>query len=375
MQSSTQLQPAQPTEQFEDPFGAPIDGLDESAQEHREPVYAAIQWHNGQKAAAKYGGLAGLGGFFINKREQKRASVLPNWDIEELEFEKGGKDKGPAAVTARLAVIRSRRCWMRKEVDGRASYHPWNKFQKGMQSKQQFLVAVEGCPEIFCLSIKGTNGQAFETAIAEHQKRVVSPSRSLAKQNLPPYAFWLTISGGQFVQVGEGDRSKWVTPPCAVIAEKTDRNYLAQQFVGKANLLAFQEAFKEAETWAKRWNDANMIRDASEDEDSGDSSDWACSPVLANQYKSLIQRLGQANGDAAGFYQQWTEDLGKPHERWTSAEMAEVVTELQFRVKRAENKATVKVLRDASQGASARSISLPADDEYAGGSDDQEVPF
>jgi hypothetical protein len=245
------------TEIIDDPFG--IYEFDESAQELHEAVYATIQWHNGQQSHKKSPGIMGKGGFFINSREQRKAASLPNWAEDEIVFESGDSETGPATTRERMAFIRSRRCWQHKE-DGRVMYSHWNDYAKGKTGKQQWIVAVEGCSEIFVLSVKGTTGMAIEAALNEHSKKVVSAARTLAKKNLPPYAFWIELTGGEFAKVGQGNDSSWVTPPRIVLPEQIDRNFLVKSFVGQENLTAFQQAFKEAETWAQRWSSANLLR-------------------------------------------------------------------------------------------------------------------
>lgn len=242
---------------IDDPFG--IYEFDESAQESYDPIYPLIQWHNGQQALKKDNGIMGKGGFFINSREQRKAASLPDWKPDEITFDSGESETGPASTSARIAVIRSRRCWQEKTPAGVVLSH-WNDYAKGKSGRQQWLIAVEGCSEFFVFSVKGTNGQAMETAIAEHQKKVVAAARSLSKKNLPLYAFWLTVAGGEFVQVGQAGQQKWVTPPHVVLPAKIEKEFLINAFVGQENLSAFQQAFTEGETWAKQWSDARMFR-------------------------------------------------------------------------------------------------------------------
>ena len=241
------------------------DDFDESAQEVMEAVYAQLQWHNGSQKMKKDQGIMGQGGFFLNQREQRKATVLPKWPIETITFDKGDEEKGPAITKARIAVIRSRRCWQEK-IDDQVVYFNWNNYKKGRTGKQQWLIAVEGCSEIFCISIKGTNGQAAQNAIGEHLKKIVVPGRKMAKKNLPPYAFWLTMGGGEYVEVGTSPNSKIVTPPRLIVPATIGDKFVHDQFVGKDNLAAFQQVFRESEEWAARWKTLTVAKESVADE-------------------------------------------------------------------------------------------------------------
>lgn len=270
------------TEIIDDPFG--IYDFDESAQEPHEAIYAAIQWQNGQQSHKKSPGIMGRGGFFINSREQRKAAALPPWEEDEVTFESGESEVGPSATKARIAFIRSRRCWQSK-VNGRMVYSHWNDYAKGKTGKQQWIVGVAGCTEIFVLSVKGTTGMAIESAINEHMKKVVSAARQLARKNLPPYAFWVEISGGEFAKVGQGADTSWVTPPHVVLPEKINKDFLVSSFVGSENLELFQQAFKEGETWAQRWNSKEMAS-CSNNAEAYDAYDV---PQFAGEQKSTKQ--------------------------------------------------------------------------------------
>lgn len=350
---------------IDDPFDMHIDGLDEDAQEHREPIYAAIQWINGEKKAAP--GIQKSGGFFINSREQKKAAYLPGWVDVEITFENGDTDKGPGAQSARFAIIRSRKCWTRKGPDSKNVYFPWNRYEKGMSSKQQYLVAIEGYPEIFCLSVKGTTGVAMEAALSEHQKKVVSAARMLAKQNLPPYAFWLELRGGEYTQVGSGSDTSWTTPPRIVLPAHLDRNALAKMFVGKDNLLSFQQAFKDADAWAARWADAKGLKDVA-DEESGAKSQWRCLPHLGDRYLDLVAKLHAAKAPVSSILDGVIdENNGDQPSEWDDDQMQGAIATLNYALKRATNTATVSAVAGISRGipasqAAAEPVSVDAED-------------
>lgn len=338
-------QPKQATQKpeveiIDDPFDLHIDGLDESAQEHREPVYAAIQWHNGSVRSAP--GIAKEGGFFINGREQKKAASLPNWSEETIIFDSGDEETGPGALSARIAIIRSRKCWTRKDRDGRMEFFPWNQYQEGMASKQQYLVAVEGCSEIFCLSVKGTTGIAIEDALSLHNKKVVSEVRKLTKQNTPQYALWMELKGGEYKTVGKGNESSKTTPPRLILPETIDQGFLKKAFVGKENVIAFQEVFKEAETWANRWKDAKSLRESA-DGDGG--AQWTCLRHLAEQYLEKIEQLRKLGENIPHIEDSLLEEIGGTSpEQWDDGQMQDALGTLAFLHKRAVNKATTKAM-------------------------------
>jgi hypothetical protein len=351
---------------IDDPFDMHIDGLDEEAQEHREPVYAAIQWINGEKKAAP--GIQKEGGFFINSREQKKAALLPGWEKVEITFENGDTDEGPGALRARIAVIRSRKCWTRKGADGKSTYFPWNRYEKGMSSKQQYLVAIEGCPEIFSLSVKGTTGIAIEAALSEHQKKVVSAARMLAKQTLPPYAFWLELRGGEYTQVGSGGDTSWTTPPRIVLPAQLDRNALAKLFVGKDSLLSYQQAFKDADAWAARWADAKGLKDVA-DEESGAKSQWRCLPHLGDRYLDLVAKLHAAKAPVSSLLDGVIEENnGMQPSEWDDDQMQGAIATLNYALKRATNTAAVAAVAGISRG-------IPASQPEAVSVDSEDIPF
>lgn len=264
-----------------------IEGLDEGAHDKREIIFPRAQWFSGNSKLKGKKMFEALGGIIIPKKEWVKAIALPAWDKIEITFDSGESEQCVFSQASRFVVIRSRRVFCRVGQDGKETDYS-TRWREGLKSKNQHLVIFEGCDQVFSLNIKSTTGGAFEAAISDHCTNVVNKANATAKQQLPPYAFWMNITPSGYTTVGKSNQSKTVTHPALTLPEDIDREWIKKQFVGASNVLRFQAVYKATQDWADAWKNLRNLA-AQEDE-------WACGTGLKVQYEAMLAQM--TGGDA-----------------------------------------------------------------------------
>lgn len=327
----------------ENPFEV-IEGADPSASEYREPDYPLLQWLNtSPKARGKSIGIMNTGGFLIPRKQWRKASSLPEWPVETVEFDKGSDDVRVCAEVD-LAVIRSRKCWS-YEVEGRERLLPWQHTGHDNVKKRgryQYLIVLRGCRQLFQFTTKNHVGMAMEAAITEHEATVISEANKIAAQERQSYAFYLRLRAGNFIEVGkkDGEKSK-ISPPALVVPDVISREFLVSMFVGKDALLWMQSCYRQNQRWSDRWNDPKNLSQSHDTGDGGDANDWACGGRLADAYGSLLVQIRKAGIDINQWKVQLPIELQEVlEEHWSVDQMKNVIEILKGTLKQHANHPT-----------------------------------
>ncbi|MGE5807603.1 MAG: hypothetical protein ACM32I_00605, partial [Nitrospirota bacterium] len=70
---------------------------------------------------------------------------------------------------------------------------------------------------------------------------------------LPRFAFWMSVSPGPHTKAGSPGRDSFITPPTLDLPAEISRDYLRSLYIGRDNLIRFQEWYREAEPWIAAW--------------------------------------------------------------------------------------------------------------------------
>lgn len=200
--------------------------------------YPRMQWIHGSKQLQ---GFMKAGGFFL------AADQYPNFAGEGfsktiLVTREGDEIPGYAASTAKLAVIRVK--------------HQWVKSEEGRNVPLcHALVAVKGCDDLVCLSLKGpTKALEFQKAFNQHISQNVAlanRTRPAGAPGLEPFALWFEVRAGDYfkAEAKSGKDSSSVTPPELVVPEKFDRDHVVTLWVGGENYKQFAAFWRDTKVW------------------------------------------------------------------------------------------------------------------------------
>jgi hypothetical protein len=232
------------------------DVVDPNAAEQSVPVYPVAQWHNGQKSLKALGGVQFTGGVILPKKHLPDGFALPGWTEERITFRSGKEESALTAREVALAPVRTRFRWFARQGNETA-YFPRNAFVMGanMRGHLQVLVAVKGAAEPVVITFKGKASQAFEAALKDFSAKVVQAANRQAPKGkaLPRYAFWMTISPGPHAKAGSAGQEAMVTLPTLGLPAEITKEHMRSSYVGRDNLIRFQEWHQEAEPWAEAW--------------------------------------------------------------------------------------------------------------------------
>jgi len=232
------------------------DVVDPKAAEQAAPVYPVAQWHNGQQAMKALGGVQFTGGVVMPKRYLPDGFALPGWAEERITFRSGKEETALTSSEVVLAPIRTRFRWFARQGNETA-YFPRNAYVMGanMRGHLQVLVAVKGAAEPIVITFKGKASQAFETALKDFSAKVVQAANRQAPKGkaLPRYAFWMTIVPGPHAKAGSAGQEAVVTLPTLGLPAGITREHLHASYVGRDNLIRFQEWHQEAGPWVEAW--------------------------------------------------------------------------------------------------------------------------
>jgi hypothetical protein len=237
------------------------DVVDPNATEQSTPTYPIAQWHNGQQALKAAGGVQYTGGLILPVKYLPDGFKIPNWTPAQVTF-RSGKEEG--ALTTQKAVITPIRTRFRWFVNhgGVVTYYPRSAYVPGanMRGHLQAFAAVQGLDEPIAITFKGKASQTFESLLRDFSARVVQVAnrRSPKGKALPRYAFWMTIAPGPHTKAGNPGQESVVTLPTLVLPNEITVEYLRSIYVGRDNLIRFQEWYLQAELWATAWEKTDI---------------------------------------------------------------------------------------------------------------------
>ncbi len=251
------------------------DVVDPNAAEQTVPVYPVAQWHNGQQALKALGGVQFTGGVILPTKYLSDGFALPGWATERITFRSGKEEKALTAHKVVLAPIRTRFRWFVRE-GGETAYYPRHAYVMGanMRGHLQVLAAVQGAPEPIVITFKGKASQAFESLQKDFGAKVVSAANRQAPKgkSLPRYAFWMTVASGPHAKAGSSGQESVVTLPALGLPADISLEYVRSLYVGRENLIRFQEWHQEAAAWVDAWEKSGVehAESASDHEDEPD---------------------------------------------------------------------------------------------------------
>ncbi|MEK7326016.1 MAG: hypothetical protein AAB217_12235 [Chloroflexota bacterium] len=232
------------------------DLVDPDASDMPPIAYPLAQWHNGKPTLKALKNIAYTGGLFLPSKFLFDGLTLPGWSPVELTFGNGKTEAGLATAEAMVAAIRTRFRWTVRRNGitvhyPRAAYLP----DVGMRGNLQVLCAVQGCADPIALTFTGKGSQFFETLLKDFAGKVVTLANRNAPKGkfLPRYAFWMSLKAGGPQKAKDGETAI-ITPPTLALPDEIALAYLQGRYVGKENLLTFQDWYREAEAWATAWD-------------------------------------------------------------------------------------------------------------------------
>lgn len=238
----------------------------------------SIQWIQGQKQLKAAGGVAYLGGFFIPSKNLPGDFEIPaGFEAGEHTFRTGKTESGYFGLSAEIALIATRRCWMKK--DGSATrYYPWKEYAQGAKGQIQSLVLVKGCNMPLVMSFNGkTKGESYEALAAAADALAGKLNVALPKgaRRYPRMTFFVPVISsaavdpvkGFVMAVGKDDKSSPVTPmiihpTLGDLKNITDKT-LERQYVGDEAFELCQIWYQEAVAagWLEAWNRAAVVEE------------------------------------------------------------------------------------------------------------------
>jgi hypothetical protein len=234
-----------------------FDVVDPAASEVTAPAYPIAQWHNGQQTLKALGGVPYTGGLVLPSKYLPDGFAIPNWTLTQMTFRSGKEESALTAQKAMIAPIRSRFRWFVNQA-GVVTNFPRSAYAAGsnMRGHLQVLSAVQGLDEPIVITFKGKASQTFENLLKDFMTRVVQLANRHAPKGraLPRYAFWMTLAPGPHTKAGNAGQEAVVTLPTLALPLDVTLDYARSIYVGRDNLLAFQDWYRQAEPWAAEWD-------------------------------------------------------------------------------------------------------------------------
>lgn len=228
--------------------------IDPNTIEQSGPKYVMGHWHNGDPKLKAVGGVAYSGGVFVpSKYLDDDLALAPGWAKTEITFSGGNTDQGIACAAPQLAVIRTRFSWFERQGQV-TTYYPRDEYRPGLRGKLQALCAVRGYEFPMVFTFTGTAGKEFEKHLRDYYAKVRDAARRIIgnKQEFPRFAFYMPVTAGPHVKVGQQGKDSLVTPPVVKVDAITPDD-LTKLYVGRERLVRLQAEYHVAEEWVAAW--------------------------------------------------------------------------------------------------------------------------
>ena len=217
------------------------------------PVYESgndypprIWWFNGVKQAR-------TPGVFYTKLDEHPGPLPAPWRASD----RFDGEQGYEVHRLTLALIGKREQAFEPETapDGTKRRKFLPDWRPGAQIYNEWLCFIEGLDYPVVLCSKGLTGKALALALKGFKTRVHKPGERMAKRQLPPWSFWLSVEGektrnGQpfYADTGHGS---FVTPPVLVLPDLPEAELVETLFVGPDLLAKGIDVRAEYEAWLK----------------------------------------------------------------------------------------------------------------------------
>jgi hypothetical protein len=233
-----------------------FDIVDPTATESSAPTYPIVQWHNGQQSLKALGGVQYTGGLVLPLKYLSNGFAIPNWTPTQMTFRSGKEESALTTQKAVITPIRSRFRWFVNHA-GVVTYFPRNAYtaSSNMRGHLQVLAALQGLDEPVVITFKGKASQTFESLLKDFTARVVQLANRHAPKGrtLPRYAFWMTLAPSPHTKAGNSGQEAVVTLPSLALSLDLTLDYARSVYVGRDNLIRFQDWYRQAEPWATEW--------------------------------------------------------------------------------------------------------------------------
>lgn len=259
-----------------------------------ELKYPIIQWAYGNNmlASKNVPGVDSVGGWFISEQnipaakrdEIASALVKAGWKAENMTTT-GGDVSGFHAEEITISHVASRKRWYGKTDDDQAIYGDYTSIKEKLgkaKSQFQILVVLKGLESVSpfvitvkvsaAMAIEGTTQQPgvlsiFHNTIISRADTLVRAAMGIKdnrKRMIPYREFWLsmgvnrTAKGVQFIQVGEGKESKYISVPVAydlpASFEATTKEHLDKFAINAQERGVITEIYDSiAKGWVEEW--------------------------------------------------------------------------------------------------------------------------
>ena len=240
-----------------------FDVADPGAAEKSVPSYPVAQWLNGQQALKALGGVHYRGGMILPKRNLPDGARFPGWTEQKITFRSGKEENALTAVKVVMAPVRTRFRWFAQQGT-ETVYYPRGAYVMGahMRGHLQVLSAVKGADVPIIVTFKGKASQIFEALLKDFSARVVQAANRTAPKGkaLPRCAFWMSVAPGPHTKAGNPGQESAVTLPTLDLPLDMSFDFLRSLYVGRENLIRFQEWYHEAGPWVDAWEQTGVER-------------------------------------------------------------------------------------------------------------------
>ncbi|MCC7360218.1 MAG: hypothetical protein IT317_12110 [Anaerolineales bacterium] len=246
-----------------------LDIVDQTTIEATGPSYPVAQWLHGDPKLAAAGGVAHTGGIILpDKYLDESVAPAPGWTRTTVAFSSGKSEAVLAAQKPRLAVIRTRFRWF-VTYNGVTTYYPRSGYQadSGMRGHVQALCGVHGFEQPIVVTFKGKASQEFERLLRDFAQKVQEAAYRVTREKgngnglaanghtkFPRFAFYMRLSPGPHVKVGQKGQESIITPPVLDLPAVIGEDYLSKVYVGRDRLQELQQHFHAAAEWAAAWD-------------------------------------------------------------------------------------------------------------------------
>jgi len=231
--------------------------VDETAQEAEELRLPRVTWYNGNTKMKAAGGIVYTGGMTCRRESLGDDVEIPHWTIGS--FDADGKTIETLENTYPvIAVVRHRRRWAKFNGNTCEEWYPiTDEYRDGFKIQVEAAGFIKGYDSPVRFDLKGHASSGLLDAMRDHSAKIVSFANKSAPQgkSLPSYAFWLRLKPGKHQMVGKGKQSEATLPELLIDKEIADA-YVRSLYVGKEQMLRFQQFFHELDGWSREWSSA-----------------------------------------------------------------------------------------------------------------------
>jgi hypothetical protein len=128
-----------------------------------------------------------------------------------------------------------------------------------MRGHLQALCAVYGFDAPIVVTFKGKASQEMERLLRDWTQRLAEAvARAGSGRKFPSFAFYMKLAAGPHTKAGQKGQESVITPPVLDVPHDIGAEYLNKIYVGRERLIALQQLYHEAASWAAAWDRAGV---------------------------------------------------------------------------------------------------------------------